>query len=136
MFDESALAPPPPPSTLPPFPDVSALPLTLTSLPVEGLPKIPKSDSAPLPTHHSRLLISPTPTFPQSDVPPPPQFSSRMQALPADPQILFLRVFLRTHPWVKLNALSYVECPDMPASMTILCEAGLAVDLASEPRAA
>ena len=52
-----------------------------------------------------------------------------MQDLEETAQMLFLRLFLRSGPWFKLNTLDYSECSDAVATMECLCKAGLAVQL-------
>lgn len=46
-------------------------------------------------------------------------------------QMLFLRLFLRSGPWFKLKTLDYSECGDPIATMDLICQAGLAVQLQS-----
>ena len=48
-------------------------------------------------------------------------------------QMLYLRLFLRTGPWFKLNSLSFSECDDIHATATQLEEAGLAENLERMP---
>lgn len=48
--------------------------------------------------------------------------------------MLFLRLFLRSGPWFKLNTLAYSECPDPVATMEAICKSGLAVWLQSVGR--
>ncbi len=49
--------------------------------------------------------------------------------MPETAQMLFLRLFLRSGPWFKLNTIDYSECPDTLAAMDLICEAGLATQL-------
>ena len=45
--------------------------------------------------------------------------------------MLFLRLFLRSGPWFKLNNIDYSECPDTLSTMDLICEAGLGTQLQS-----
>lgn len=45
--------------------------------------------------------------------------------------MLFLRLFLRSGPWFKLQTLAYSECPDPVATMDAICTTGLATQLQS-----
>lgn len=51
--------------------------------------------------------------------------------MPETGQMLFLRLFLRSGPWFKLNTIDYSECPNTLATMDLICEAGLATQLQS-----
>lgn len=58
-----------------------------------------------------------------------PDCLTAMQKLKEEPQMLFLRLFLRSGPWFKLNGLSFSECKDILAAALELEEAGLAENL-------
>ena len=49
-----------------------------------------------------------------------------MQSMNEQPQMLYLRLFLRAGPWFKLNSLSFSECSDIHATAIELEESGLA----------